>query len=149
MKVIYAITNECNGCKYVGSALDFRERTRLHVSQLNREKHHSIYLQRAWVKYGSESFIFSVLEELKDPEMLIPREEYWINELQPVYNMCKTAGSSLGIKRRPETLEKLSKALSGVKHPQWRSDLKAMSQGGENHWQYGKKMPEHVKQKKV
>jgi group I intron endonuclease len=70
------------------------------------------------------------------------------NDLNNEYNICKVAGSSLGVKRSEETKEKCKLAHLGEKHPEWRRKLKSISQGGKNHWQYGKKMPDSVKEKK-
>jgi len=148
MKAIYCITNKITGKRYIGSALDFYGRKRTHLSKLRRGVHHSPYLQRSWDKYKEENFDFIVLELVEKREDLIQREQWWIDNTPSEYNACKIAGSSLGIKRRPETKEKLKLANLGKKHPEWRNEIKSKAQGGENHWQYGKKMPDAVKKKK-
>lgn len=148
MKAIYGIVNKINGHKYVGSAVNFYKRKSLHLRQLKNKKHHSDYLQRAWDKYGSENFEFIILEKVENKEDLIPREQWWIDNSNNEYNVCKIAGSSLGVKRSEETKEKCRLAHLGEKHPEWRRKLKSEAQGGEKHWAYGKKMPDDVKKKK-
>lgn len=148
MKAIYCIINKITGKRYVGSAVDFYGRKRQHLSHLRRGIHHSPYLQRSWDKYKEENFDFIILETVEKKENLILREQWWIDNTPSEYNACKIAGSSLGIKRRPETLKKIRLAILGVKHPEWRNKIKSEAQGGKNHWQYGKKMPESVKKKK-
>lgn len=148
MKAIYCITNKITGKRYVGSAIDFYGRKRTHLSKLRRNIHHSKYLQRAWNKYGGESFEFLVLEKIDKKEDLIIKEQWWIDNTPCEYNVCKIAGSSLGTKRSKETIQKLREKNLGLKHPEWRNKIKSESQGGINHWSYGKKMPDEVKQKK-
>jgi group I intron endonuclease len=130
MIVIYCITNKINSKKYVGSAKNFHIRKRLHLNQLRRGDHHSILLQRAWQKYGSENFVFSILEKLDNVNNLLSREQWWIDNSPCEYNICKIAGSSLGLKRSDVTKEKIRKAKLGVKHPEWRNKLKSLTQGG-------------------
>lgn len=148
MKAIYCITNKITGKRYIGSALNFYSRKRCHLSYLRRGIHHSPYLQRSWNKYKEENFDFIILEIVENKEDLIPREQWWIDNSPSQYNACKIAGSSLGIKRRPESIEKLRVANLGIKHPEWRNKIKSQSQSGKSHWQYGKKMPDSVKKKK-
>jgi group I intron endonuclease len=109
---IYKIKNIVNNHTYVGSAVNIEQRWRSHKSYLNNNKHHSVYLQRAWNKYGADCFEFSVIE-LCFPFFLIAREQSWINKINPEYNISPTAGSSLGVKLSEETRSKLSAAHKG------------------------------------
>lgn len=58
---IYAIENIHNGNMYIGSTVDYKSRWHTHRSALNNGKHHSFILQKAWDKYGKDSFIFKLL----------------------------------------------------------------------------------------
>lgn len=93
---IYQIKNKKNNRVYIGSAVNCRDRKLLHLSQLRRNIHHSITLQRAYNKYGNDIFEFEVLEYCKK-EKLIEREQYYLDKLSPFYNTCKKAHSTLGI----------------------------------------------------
>lgn len=95
---IYQIRNTINGHVYIGSAVDTEGRFRLHKSSLSKNKHHSIHLQRAWNKYGASNFVFEILEEINIAEDLIVREQFYFDDRNPEYNICKTAGSCLGVK---------------------------------------------------
>ena len=75
---VYKITNQANDKMYVGSAIDLMNRWYKHKSQLNKNKHHSIKLQRAWNKYGVDNFKFEIIEEC-DKEKLIEIEQYYID----------------------------------------------------------------------
>jgi len=99
---IYKIGNTINNKCYIGSAVDPKARFYTHISQLRRRNHHSIALQRAWDKYGEQSFIFEILEECEAHDLII-KEQHYIDLLLPEYNICKIAGSCLGSKGTPES----------------------------------------------
>jgi group I intron endonuclease len=64
MAVIYQITNMVNGKYYIGSAESFARREWQHKYDLKKGTHKNPRLQAAWNKYGADSFVFEVLEEL-------------------------------------------------------------------------------------
>ena len=105
---IYAITNLENGHRYIGSAVNLRRRSRAHLNCLKGNRHENSRLQRAWNKYGEDSFRFEVLEYVLLLEDLIPREQHYVDTLKPAYNLCPVVNSQLGMKRSEETLRKLS-----------------------------------------
>lgn len=100
---IYEIKNKVNNNIYIGSAISLSDRKNLHFSQLKRGIHHSIILQKAYNKYGKNSLIFKILEYC-NIENLIEKEQYYIDTLRPIYNICKIAGSTIGrtsVRRKP------------------------------------------------
>jgi len=115
MPVIYQITNTATGRFYVGSAKNLRRRLSAHRLQLK------YLIGRAIQKYGWEAFQVSILEEVDDPQMLIVREQYWLDKLQPFpphgYNMCRTAGSSMGRRWTEEQRAKIME--SRANHSDW------------------------------
>ena len=112
---VYQILNTVNGKRYVGSAArSFHQRWTLHRASANRGKHHNAILQAAWNNYGASAFVFSVLEYSSGADA-VNREQRYIDLFQSAdrrygYNICATAGSSLGIKRSVETRLKMSKS---------------------------------------
>jgi len=52
--------------------------------------------------------------EYCDKSVLLDREQYYLDKLNPSYNILKIAGSSEGFVHSEETKEKISKALKGV-----------------------------------
>lgn len=113
---IYIIKNTVNGKLYVGSAIDIRIRWNIHRSDLNLNKHHSILLQRSWNKYGESNFIFELIENCTK-DNLIKCEQFWLDFFESYssdigYNVCKKAGSRLGMKHSEETKAKLRKPHS-------------------------------------
>lgn len=77
---IYKIINVVNNKFYVGSAVDLKRRKARHFSELRNGKHNNRYLQAAWVKYGEQSFVFVVVEELSDDADLLAAENVWLKE---------------------------------------------------------------------
>jgi len=60
---IYIIKNLVNSKVYVGSSKRPNKRKWEHFSSLNKGKHPSCHLQKAYSKYGREFFEFSIIEE--------------------------------------------------------------------------------------
>ncbi len=105
----------------MGCAVCFKNRWDVHKSELNNNIHHSIYLQRAWDKYGKEKFKFIILEIVEDKEKLLDREQHWLDKTKCCkreigYNLNQTAGSNLGMKHTEKTKKKMSLAHVGKKH---------------------------------
>lgn len=140
MTGIYQIKSIKNNKIYIGSAVYIKNRWALHIKSLSNKKHHSIHLQRHVNKYGINDLEFSILEVCNKVDLL-NREQFYINNLNPEFNICKIAGSSFGVKRSDKTKEKIRQANLGLKHPEWRNEIKSKAQGGENHWTKNKKNP--------
>lgn len=127
---IYKIQNLVNGKCYVGSAKSFNDRFRKHKNSLVKNSHHSIKLQRAWNKYGSENFVFQPLLICK-PIDLLYYEQRVIDSFDSYYsgyNATIKAHSKIGMKSSKETCAKISAAKKGINLSE--SHKKAISDGG-------------------
>ena len=142
--VIYGILNKVSGKYYIGSAVNFSKRKSRHLKLLRENKHHSYLLQKEW---DENLFDFIILEKVLGKELLTEREQWWIDNTNSFYNICKIASSSLGVKRTEETKEKVRQANLGLKHPEWRNNIKSKAQGGENHWTKKKSFSKESKEK--
>lgn len=109
---IYKITNAVDGKFYIGSAKYIKERFSNHRNDLLKNKHKNSRLQNAYNKYGVESFVYDVVE-VCNLDVLIEREQYYIDLLQPFYNILKTAGSSIGLLHTAETKAIIGKINKG------------------------------------
>lgn len=91
---IYQIRNVQNNHIYIGSSKNLFERYKFHFSTLKRNKHENPYLQGAYNKYGSENFIFEILEYC-EPEIRFNIEQYWIDKFygQNCYNINRDASN--------------------------------------------------------
>lgn len=111
---IYTITCIANGRVYVGSAVDFGSRRRLHLHNLRNGNHHSQKMQRSFNKYGESAFEFALVLEC-ERDCLIAEEQKFINEIRPWFNSNPVAGSRLGSKATQETKERLRLSHLGKK----------------------------------
>jgi group I intron endonuclease len=67
-------------------------------------------ISRALIKHGYYNFSLVILEYSDQSEgksSLLAREQYYLDLLNPYYNILRTAGSCLGIKRSKKTFAKL------------------------------------------
>lgn len=134
--VIYKIQCEKDGRFYIGASINPHSRRLEHFNHLRKNKHHNIFLQRAFNKYGEESFSYTVLETFEDEKMMWKREEELLEELSNTYNMIP--GGIRGPRMYGKDNPKFGKQIS---EQQKRLQSEAMS--GEKHPLYGKKRPEH------
>ncbi len=110
---VYKITNTINGKCYVGSAIDVKQRLGRHFSHLKHNNHPNKLLQRSCSKYGIQAFKKEVLMycDVKD---ILKHEQYYLELFEPVFNICRIAGNSLGRKHTPESLDKMCKVQKVV-----------------------------------
>lgn len=101
---VYRWTNKINDKSYIGSALDLRIRFWVYFSS-KRLLDSNMPIYRAIIKYGYANFKLEILEYCEKNIVLV-REQYYIDLLNPEYNILSTAGSSEGYKHTAETLEK-------------------------------------------
>ena len=107
--VIYKISNTINDRIYIGSAVDFKRRIYVHKHRLLNNKH-NIILQNHVNKYGIDTLLFEIVEYVDCKENLLTREQFYLDTLNPYFNICKIAGNSLGVKHSQQTKEKIGLA---------------------------------------
>lgn len=115
--LIYKIENSLNNDFYIGSTSNLKKRYYTHLYDIRKNKNTCAKLIRASNKYGEQNFIFGIIEKC-DVNKLLEREQYYLDKLNPKYNIAKIAGSNLGIKRTEET--KLKK--SNIQINNWNND---------------------------
>lgn len=80
---VYKITNNITGDFYIGSSKNIEKRWAVHKCVSVWKRRPGMKLYQAFIKYGLDNFIFEVLEETSS---LKKREQYWIEQLKPIYN---------------------------------------------------------------
>ena len=98
------ITNE----SYVGGSVNISKRLRKYYCENYLKDRLSVYnsrIYKALLEYGYFNFSLEILEYC-DKDYLIKREQFYIDKIQPEYNISKTAGSMLGFKHSLITLSK-------------------------------------------
>lgn len=111
---IYEIRNVINGNVYVGSSVDVGRRLKEHFSKLRLGSHYNSHLQRAYNKYGHDSFSWSIIELVPDASRLIATEQIHIDNRNPAYNICRVAGHPGGLRHSEATRAKISAARLGA-----------------------------------
>jgi group I intron endonuclease len=157
---VYKILNTITGDFYIGSAsrvhkskcfCGFHTRFAKHKNYLDNNKHKNTHLQRSYNKYGKDNFEFKILEFCQ-PENCLEREQYYMDNLKPTYNIRKiAAGSNLGIiftkehcdrisisnqisKSNPEYLNKIRSTNMRIKlNPEKARDIKLLLSQGFSH----------------
>ena len=135
---VYAITNNRNGHRYIGSAENLKRRFLHHRRNLRNNKHCNSHLQNAYNKYGESSFVYKPFFYCGKQD-LIELEQMAIDLLAPEYNICLVAGSQLGYRHTAETRKKMSlsktgntyaRGCKGYKHtPEARANMSAATRG--------------------
>lgn len=103
----------------MGSSGNLSKRFRVYFSESGIEKILTIStsrILRALLKYGYSKFRLEILEYC-DSDKCLEREQYFLDSINPEYNILKKAGSPLGYKHTEETIAKIALALKGEKHP--------------------------------
>lgn len=127
---IYEIVNIINNKSYIDSSVDLDKRYYEHFNALRRDKHTNKKLQNSFNKYGEEKFLFEILLEC-DNDDLLSYEDYFIRAFKPELNL------QMGARRREgdwkpslETRLKMSESRKknsgpnkGKKLPEWHKEL--------------------------
>src|ERR1700748_811661 len=104
---IYRWTHIESGKSYIGSAIDLSKRLKnyYNLSYLEKEtKKSNSMIYKALIKYGYSSLKLDILEYCTS-SVLIFREQYYLDNLNPDYNILKTAGSIKGFKHSEASIE--------------------------------------------
>jgi group I intron endonuclease len=112
---VYILLNSKSKKIYIGQTNNLRKRWMEHRAMLRGNYHANSKLQRAWNKYGENSFKFQVLEYCS-VEQLDEREQHYLDIYIPrgvCYNLSKDAIlNTRGQKLSPEHRKKLSEKQS-------------------------------------
>jgi len=171
---IYRIECSGNGKHYIGSAVSLKQRMACHRSMLRNGTHTNKHLQRAWNKYGEDSFSMATIEEC-GLDILIEREQHWIDATQAAnpqvgMNNSPTASTTIGFRHSDDTRVLLSEigkrrdhahlrilaaqmkgkpsASRGTTGTHWTEERKkeaSRQRKGSTPWNVGVPMPDEVK----
>lgn len=114
---IYKIQNLENGKVYIGASRNILLRWYQHKYDLRNFRHHSEHLQKAWIKYGEDSFQFDIIECCEERD-LNNKEKFYIqlyksNDKNYGYNIFD-GGNTHNVPE--ETKKKLSLIHMGMTH---------------------------------
>jgi group I intron endonuclease len=113
---IYKIESKYNPDHiYIGSAVNIKTRWNVHLHLLRNNKHANKKLQNHFNKYSESDLVFIIIEPCF-PEFLTIREQYYIDTLNPYFNILSIAGSWLNYHHTKESREKMCISQKGNKN---------------------------------
>ena len=101
---VYKITNNITGDFYIGSSKNIKKRWHEHRKPSKWKLRPGMKLYQAFIKYGLDNFTFEIIEKTDN---LREREQYWIEQLKPIYNNYRAKG--LDIERSKESHKRCTK----------------------------------------
>lgn len=110
--------------EYYGSALDFNSRKYQHFFDLKKQRHCNSFLQNHYNKYGEFDLVMEIVEVVPLPipydiqehkRNLLLREQYYLDIKDCFFNICKIAGSKMGVPTSEEAKRKMSLKNKGQK----------------------------------
>jgi len=116
---IYRWNNLITGKSYVGSSKCLGSRLSTYYSRkamLNKLNTRISIIFSALLKHGYYNFTVDILEYC-EIDVLVEREQYYIDLLKPEYNILKAANSRIGSKHSLKTRALMSLKLKGINHP--------------------------------
>lgn len=136
---VYILYNNSNDSYYVGSSSNIARRMSSYFSfaYLNHPKNKNMIICKALLKYDYKPFSLMVVEYCSVSE-LQAREQYWIDTLNPNYNVLKHAFSSQGYKHTSESLKLMSQSAILRVHAESTKESISQSIMGVNNPFYGK-----------
>jgi len=94
---VYRWTNKVNGKIYIGSSINLANRLKQYYGKRLASLKNVSLIYKALLKYGHTNFTLEILEYCNKQDS-IKREQYYIDLLEPEYNIFSIAGSPLGRK---------------------------------------------------
>lgn len=89
---IYKITNIITGEFYIGSSKNIKQRWVSHKNPAFQAQHPNVKLYQVITQYGLDNFTFEIIEETNN---LKEREQYWVDQLKPSYNVRRANGRAI------------------------------------------------------
>ena len=110
---IYMLTNKVTKQIYIGLSTDLSKRFKNYFSLSYLKSKANSIINSALIKYKYSNFSLTILEYCDKSDLKI-REQFYIDKLNPQYNILKGAGKSLNSKHLENTKTKHNKSLKRV-----------------------------------
>lgn len=154
---IYKITNLTNNKVYIGQTVNPKKRFKNHILSLKKNEHHSEHFQNAFNKYGSDYFVFEVVDFADSLDDINEKEKLYIYLYNSAdrdfgYNIEEGGKNSIPTENTRKKLSKNHANVSGKNNPNYgkkswnngktsKNDSRILS--GKKHPMYGIKGKNH------
>lgn len=118
MQYLYEIKNIINNKRYIGRTCNPDIRKKRHFRELEKNKHHCIFLQRAFNKYGKENFIFNIIDTRNTLKEIQELELSYINDNSNLYNVSNFSSGGDLISNHPNN-DQIRKKISSSSKRRW------------------------------
>lgn len=135
---VYSWVNKVNGKFYIGSGNSLYIRISDYYQNWYILSRSSLYIVKAFVKYGMKNFSLVILE-YSDSDNLILCEQKWINFLRPQYNIRFKTINTISYKHTVKNTKKNSKFSIIRKHTENIKHIESNFCKGESNYFYPKK----------
>jgi group I intron endonuclease len=113
-----------SGKRYVGSTLNINIRMKNYYNINHLERNKTMKICNALRFHGYSAFNLSIIEYInienlsksESKDLILRREQYYLDTLAPEYNILKIAGSRQGSSHLEETIQKMKDAKKGSTH---------------------------------
>lgn len=146
MIILYQVTNILNHNSYIGyTTRTLEKRKSGHFKSVNKGS--NLHFHNALRKYGSENFIWEIIEQVEDIDTAKMVEIWYIEQYQPEYNMTK-GGDGFSGPHTEEAKNKISLAQFGRKRApfseEWKQNLSLANKGHESLDETNKKISQSL-----
>ena len=115
MTGIYCIFSNIDKDKiYIGSAKNITSRIKRHLSELKNNKHNNKKMQNYFNKHSLDNFNYRVLVLCSEQELIV-KEQFYLDFLNPYFNVLKKAYSLEGYKHTEDSKIRISNRNKGRK----------------------------------
>ena len=106
---IYMIKCVANDKTYIGSSNDVMRRLKTHKRELKNGSHNNLLLQHEYNKYGADNFIFKIIDQNLEEELLLAYEKcyMYLNHSMVKYKGYNHINSTVNHKQFKEAYNKL------------------------------------------
>jgi len=116
---IYRLNNIITNKSYVGSSINLGKRLSMYYSKkamLNKISSGTSIIYSALLKHSNDNFTLDILEYC-EINVLIEREQYYMDLLKPEYNILEAANSRIGSKHSLKARALMSIKQRGINNP--------------------------------